>query len=131
MAVPALERFEPELIVIASGLDSAAMDPLGRQLLHSDSYRTLTRLLMDAAEDLCRGRIVAVHEGGYDPLMGPFCGLAIVETLASERTAVVDPWLATVAGLPEQGLLPHHEAAVAAAARRVELVPSRPTAGTR
>lgn len=121
--VPALTRFQPELIIISSGFDSAAMDPFGRQLLHSDSYRVLTSRLMAVAEDLCGGRIVAVHEGGYDPLMGPFCGLAVVETLADRNTAVVDPWLSSISELPEQQLLKHHETAVDQAAKLVENVP--------
>ena len=43
VVVPALRAFRPELIVIASGFDASGMDPLGRQLLHSESYRELTR----------------------------------------------------------------------------------------
>ncbi|MGH3358795.1 MAG: class II histone deacetylase [Nocardioidaceae bacterium] len=125
VVVPALERFRPELIIISSGFDSAAMDPFGRQVLHSGSYRALTSLLMDAADELCEGRILAVHEGGYDPLMGPFCGLAVVETLAGETTPVTDPWMASIAELPEQNLLPHHEYAVARAMDLLADVPAR------
>ncbi|HJU46605.1 MAG TPA: class II histone deacetylase, partial [Gaiellaceae bacterium] len=33
VVVPALERFRPQLIVVASGFDAAALDPLGRMLL--------------------------------------------------------------------------------------------------
>ena len=124
VVVPALERFQPELIIISSGFDSAAMDPFGRQLLHSDSYRALTRTLMAATTGLCNERIVAVHEGGYDPLMGPFCGLAVVETLADRTTEVVDPWIASISALPEQELLPHHEVAVDNAAELVRRVPT-------
>ena len=44
LIVPALRRFKPELIVVASGLDAAGYDPLGRMMLHSECYRRLTRL---------------------------------------------------------------------------------------
>lgn len=114
VVIPAIRRFRPDLIVIASGFDSAAMDPFGRQLLHSEAYRELTTLVMRLADEVCKSRVVAVHEGGYDPLMGPFCGLAVVETLAGRRTAVEDPWIGTVVNLPEQALLPHHDAAIRA-----------------
>ncbi len=63
VVVPALERFEPELVVIASGLDANAADPLARQMLYSDSYREMTRLVVGAAEGLCDRRLVAAHEG--------------------------------------------------------------------
>jgi acetoin utilization deacetylase AcuC-like enzyme len=92
VAVPALERFEPDLVMIASGLDANAADPLARQMLYGDSYREMTRLVMEAAEGLCDGRLVAVHEGGYAESTVPFCGLAVVETLSGVRTAVEDPF---------------------------------------
>ena len=92
VVVPALERFGPDLIVIASGLDANAADPLARQMLYGDSYREMTRLLMESAEDLCDGRLVAVHEGGYAESTVPFCGLAVVETLSGARTEVEDPF---------------------------------------
>ena len=93
IVVPALRRFRPELIVVASGLDANAVDPLARMLLHSESYREMTRLVMTEAATLCGGRLVMVHEGGYSEAYVPFCGLAIVETLAGRRTNVVDPGL--------------------------------------
>ncbi|MBA2691560.1 MAG: class II histone deacetylase [Rubrobacter sp.] len=92
VVVPALERFEPELIVIASGLDASAADPLARQMLYGESYREMARLMMEAAESLCGGRLVAVHEGGYAESTVPFCGLAMVEALSGFRTAVEDPF---------------------------------------
>jgi acetoin utilization deacetylase AcuC-like enzyme len=42
VVLPALRRFRPQLLLVASGLDASAFDPLGRQLLHSDSYRRMT-----------------------------------------------------------------------------------------
>ncbi|WP_395065787.1 class II histone deacetylase [Paraburkholderia silvatlantica] len=93
IVLPALERFSPELIVVASGLDASAVDPLARMLLHSESYRTMTQLVRDAAERHCGGRLVVVHEGGYSEAYVPFCGHAIIETLADVRTEVEDPML--------------------------------------
>ncbi|NYH27268.1 class II histone deacetylase [Paraburkholderia bryophila] len=93
IVLPALDAFKPELIVVASGLDASAVDPLARMLLHSESYRTMTQLMRDAAERHCDGRLVIVHEGGYSEAYVPFCGHAIVETLADVRTQVSDPML--------------------------------------
>lgn len=91
IVIPALERYQPELIIVASGLDANAVDPLARMLLYSDSYRVLTRMMMDAADRLCGSRLAVVHEGGYSEAYVPFCGQAVVETLAGVRTRVVDP----------------------------------------
>lgn len=93
LVIPALERFEPDLIIVACGYDANAVDPLARMLLHSDSFRAMTRLLRQAAERLCQGRLVLVHEGGYSEAYVPFCGLAVIEELAGIRTVVSDPML--------------------------------------
>lgn len=93
IVVPALDAFRPELIVVASGLDANAVDPLARMQLHSGSYRFMTRSLLDAAGRHCDGRLAIVHEGGYSEAYVPFCGLAIIETLSGIRTEVVDPML--------------------------------------
>jgi len=90
LVIPALEQFKPELIVLASGLDANAVDPLARQLLHSDSYREMTSMVMDTAGRLCHGNLAIVHEGGYAEAYVPFCGQAIVETLSGEKI-VDDP----------------------------------------
>jgi acetoin utilization deacetylase AcuC-like enzyme len=93
IVIPALDRYRPDLIVIASGLDANSVDPLARMLLTSETYRELTRLMMDSAQRLCGGKLVLVHEGGYAEAYVPFCGHAIVEELCGVRSEVVDPGL--------------------------------------
>ena len=56
IVIPALARFEPELIIIACGYDANAMDPLARMQLHSDSFRAMTGLVQQAADRLCGGK---------------------------------------------------------------------------
>ncbi|MDH4568661.1 class II histone deacetylase [Pseudomonas sp. BN414] len=96
--VPALERFEPELIVVACGFDANGVDPLARMLLHSESFRAMTAILREAADRLCGGRLVLVHEGGYAEAYVPFCGHAVIEELAGVRTEVEDPFLPMLEG---------------------------------
>jgi len=113
---PALDRFAPEFVLVASGLDASMCDPLGRMNLTSECFGTLTDRLLDAAGDLCGGRLVLCHEGGYSSAYVPYCGLAIVERLAGVATGVADPWLdddRTVAARP---LRADESAAVDAAA---------------
>lgn len=93
IVIPLLERYRPQLIVIASGLDAGAVDPLARMQAHSETFRAITRMVMEVARQCCRDRVVAVHEGGYAEAYVPFCGLAIMEQLASASTGVVDPFL--------------------------------------
>ena len=67
---------------------------MGRMLAHSDTFRAMTERMKQAAEELCGGRLVVVHEGGYSEAHAPFCGHAIVEVLAGMSSPVVDPALA-------------------------------------
>lgn len=93
LVIPALERFAPELIIVACGFDANGFDPLARMLLTSESYRKMTRTLRQAAERLCGGRLVMIHEGGYSEAYVPFCGHAVVEELSDVPTDVADPML--------------------------------------
>jgi acetoin utilization deacetylase AcuC-like enzyme len=122
VVLPALDRFAPQLILVASGLDASSHDALGRMNLHSDSYRAMTMQLMDAADRHCDGRLVLCHEGGYSATLVPFIGLAIVETLAGVRTQVVDPFLANVARQSSQKLFAHQAEAIGRAQQHVAKV---------
>ncbi|MBI4694655.1 MAG: class II histone deacetylase [Gammaproteobacteria bacterium] len=93
IVLPALARYAPELVIVASGYDASSVDPLARMLLHSESYRAMTRDVMALADHYCDGRVVVVHEGGYAESYVPFCVHAVVETLAGKRTEVTDPAL--------------------------------------
>ncbi len=123
VVVPALERFGPELIVVACGFDAGALDPLGRMLLSASAFGELTSRLVDIASGLCQGRLVASHEGGYSAGHVPFCGLAVIEALSGLSAGIEDPF-AYLGAIPGQELQPHQEAAIAAAAVNVDRVPS-------
>ena len=96
IVIPAIDRFAPELLIVASGFDANAVDPLARMLLHSESYRALTTDAMALADKHCDGRLVIVHEGGYAESYVPFCVHAVVETLAAQAMGVDDPMLELV-----------------------------------
>jgi acetoin utilization deacetylase AcuC-like enzyme len=121
VVLPALERFEPQFILVACGLDASLNDPLGRMNLTSECFALMTERLMDAAGRLCAGRLVMCHEGGYSSTYVPYCGLAIVEQLAGTRTGVIDPWISDTRRVRELPLRAHEEAAIDAAARQHRL----------
>ena len=64
--LPALDSFQPQLILVSAGFDGHADDPLGDFLLTEDDFAWVTGLITDAANRHCKGRIVSVLEGGYD-----------------------------------------------------------------
>jgi acetoin utilization deacetylase AcuC-like enzyme len=93
IVIPAISRYKPDLIVVASGFDANLVDPLARMLLHSESFRMMTRQVMELADVHCNGHLVVVHEGGYAESAVPFCGHAVVETLVGADMGVEDPYL--------------------------------------
>lgn len=124
IVLPALERFGPEVVFIACGLDANVLDPSARLMLHSEAYRGMTRALVEVCAGLCDGRLVAVHEGGYATAYVPFCGLAVVEELSGVRTAVSDPFLAHWKELLADRLQPHESDSLARAAANLRYIPA-------
>jgi len=102
IAFPALEAFAPEIIVVCCGFDAAMTDPLGRMIVTANGYREMTRELMKVADKVCNGKIVMTHEGGYSPTYVPFCGLAVIETLAGATTEMKDILAEFWDALPDQ-----------------------------
>lgn len=98
IVLPALHRFDPDLIVVACGYDAAAIDPLSRMLATADTFRQMTLQVMEAADRLCDGRLVLVHEGGYSEVYVPFCGHAVIEALTDDPGPTApDPFADTFA----------------------------------
>lgn len=63
---PAIERFDPDLMLISAGFDAHWVDPLASMQLTLEGYDYLARECIQLAERLCDGRIIFVMEGGYD-----------------------------------------------------------------
>jgi acetoin utilization deacetylase AcuC-like enzyme len=59
---PAVERFEPELVLVSAGFDAHVEDPLADMRVSEDGFRELARRCRSLAD-----RVAAVLEGGYDP----------------------------------------------------------------
>ncbi len=113
--VPALERFAPDLIVVASGLDANGLDPLARMMCYAETYREMAARLMASADALCGGKLVICHEGGYSPQFVPFAALAVIEQLCGHRVKVVDPWSGYISANAGHELQPHQSIVIEAA----------------
>jgi len=120
IVVPALERFRPDLILVACGLDANVLDPLARMSCTSNAYRAMTQSVLDVADACCDGRLAVIHEGGYSPEYVPYCGLAVVETLFGERSEAEDSFQEFLSALPDHALTPWQDDAIRAAEPLVE-----------
>lgn len=94
LILPALHAYKPDLIIVACGLDANNFDPLSRMTAHSGTFGYLTEAIVQAAQDLCGGRLVCAHEGGYAEAVVPFCAHEVVRTMAGVQSDVVDPFRA-------------------------------------
>jgi acetoin utilization deacetylase AcuC-like enzyme len=112
IVLPALRAYRPQLIILPSGFDAGAYDPLGRMQMHSGGYRALTQRMVAVADELCGGRLLLSHEGGYHAPTAPFYGLAVLEELRGIRSGVEDPFEPIMAGLGGQDLQAHQSAAI-------------------
>jgi len=63
--LPAVKKFNPQLIFLSAGFDAHKDDPLASLLLVEDDFRWLTDQLMEIADTCCNGRIISSLEGGY------------------------------------------------------------------
>jgi acetoin utilization deacetylase AcuC-like enzyme len=66
LALPALDRFRPELVYVSAGFDAHARDPLSTTQLSERDFVWVTGALCDLADRHARGRVVSTLEGGYD-----------------------------------------------------------------
>jgi acetoin utilization deacetylase AcuC-like enzyme len=64
--LPAVEAFEPELLVVSAGFDAHARDPLAQLRAREADFGWLTGEICRIADRLCGGRVVSLLEGGYD-----------------------------------------------------------------
>jgi acetoin utilization deacetylase AcuC-like enzyme len=58
---PAVERFEPELVLVSAGFDAHEADPLADMVLTESGFRELARRCAALSD-----RVAAVLEGGYE-----------------------------------------------------------------
>lgn len=64
--IPALVAFHPDFLMISSGFDAHADDPLAHMELSRDGYAHMGRLMAAFAQEHCNSRIITVLEGGYN-----------------------------------------------------------------
>ena len=96
LVLPQVYAFQPDAIVVACGFDASGVDPLARMLAGSDTFRAMTEMTMEAAGDLCEGKLMLTHEGGYSETHVPFCGHAVLEALSGSEIAAPDPLAARI-----------------------------------
>jgi acetoin utilization deacetylase AcuC-like enzyme len=60
-----IKKFKPELIFFSAGFDAYYQDPLSDLMLHEEDYHWITKEIKKIADQVCKGRMISVLEGGY------------------------------------------------------------------
>ena len=76
VALPALEAFAPELLLVSAGFDAAAGDPIGGMRMTADGFAELARRTGSACD-----RLALVLEGGYNTTTLPELVGSVLEAL--------------------------------------------------
>ena len=89
--IPQIKASNPDIIIAACGYDCAMPDPLGSMLASAQTFRDMTARIKQTATEVCDGKLVVVHEGGYSEVYVPFCGHAVMEELSGSKISTPDP----------------------------------------
>ena len=90
IVLPALHRFRPEALLVSAGFDAHFADELADERLSVDGYGVLIGKLIEAAGELCDGRLLIALEGGYHLVALPWCIRRTIELLLG-ADATPDP----------------------------------------
>jgi acetoin utilization deacetylase AcuC-like enzyme len=65
IAAPIINQYKPQFILVSTGFDAHYADPVGNLYVSALSYTKIFDQLLASSAKLCRGKLVAVLEGGY------------------------------------------------------------------
>jgi acetoin utilization deacetylase AcuC-like enzyme len=86
LLVPVARQYQPEMIMVSAGFDIYGGDPLGAMRVTAAGFACLTRILVDLAAELCRGRLLLALEGGYDVMGQREAVFAVLAELVGKKS---------------------------------------------
>lgn len=92
LLAPLARRFEPELILVSAGYDAHWKDAIAHMNVTTTGFARLVYDLMEWADKLCGGRLVAALEGGYHADALGHSVLNTVRLLADPQAEPSDPF---------------------------------------
>ena len=91
LVIPIGLQYKPQLVIVSAGQDANWLDPLAQMMVTQAGFRSMSKLVMRLAEEICGGRLVLLQEGGYSAAYVPYCTVAAVEPLLDIDLGIVDP----------------------------------------
>ena len=65
IVVPIIQQYKPQIILVSLGFDGHYTDPVASLSLSAPCYLETFSNMLDLASQFCKGKLVAVLEGGY------------------------------------------------------------------
>jgi acetoin utilization deacetylase AcuC-like enzyme len=65
IVVPAARRFNPRIIMVSAGYDLHWLDSISSMQVSTSGIARIVKMIRELADELCRGRLVFLLEGGY------------------------------------------------------------------
>ena len=69
---PYLKQYQPDLIIVALGLDGHWADPIGNLSYSSKGYSYFAKWVHSMAKKVCNGKLTLIYEGGYNLAVLPY-----------------------------------------------------------
>lgn len=63
--LPAIERFQPDALIVAAGFDGHQLDDMSGLLYSTGLYGRLGEIMADLGRKYCRDQVLTILEGGY------------------------------------------------------------------
>jgi acetoin utilization deacetylase AcuC-like enzyme len=86
---PVALEYKPQLILLSAGFDIHYDDPIGGMKVTESGFAYLTSIILEIADSVCGGKVVAILEGGYDLGALRKSVKAVLETLCGEFNEAV------------------------------------------
>lgn len=89
--VPAIERYEPDWLLVSAGFDSHRDDPLAAMGVTEGGFGVMADALLELARKQAGGRIAFLLEGGYDLSALRNSVATVLDRMQAEEAARLEP----------------------------------------
>ncbi len=62
---PIATEYKPDIVFVSAGFDIYYQDPLGGMQVTPEGFANLAKIVLEFAQETCKGKVVFVLEGGY------------------------------------------------------------------
>jgi acetoin utilization deacetylase AcuC-like enzyme len=103
VAVPIINQYKPQFILVSTGFDSYHKDPVGELSLSAHGYIKIFDVVLGLASKFCQNKLVAVLEGGYNLRVLGKIAAAVTARMAGISYSIKDKRRGTTSAVRKQG----------------------------